>query len=470
MIKFVLNDINIETSHPPGMTLLDFIRYEKRLVGTKIGCREGDCGACTILMGELKDGNMTYQSMTSCITPLINAHGKHIVTIEGINGSDLTPVQQAMVNESGSQCGFCTVGFVVSLTGECLSGNQSSFDDLIGSIDGNICRCTGYKSIERACRQIQKKLEEKDTSDSVQWCSNQKIVPNYFGEIKSRIEKIEAFKKDDGKVIIGGGTDLLVQKHDHIYESNVYPVFGQKKLKGIDLRDGICSIGASTSISELMQSEEMNSMFPNLFGHMKLVASSPIRNSGTLGGNLVNASPIGDMTAFFLALNSSIVIQNDSDISRIVALKDFYHSYKTYDLNEGEYLAKIQFEIPGDHTHFNFEKVSKRTHLDIASVNSAMSISLMDHTIQEIHISTGGVAPIPKYLDNTREYLLGKELSADAVIEASKIMQNEISPISDARGSESYKRLLLRQLFWSHFIELFPDKVELSTLKTLSTS
>ena len=151
MIQFILNNTNLSTALPAGMTLLDFIRYERNLFGTKIGCREGDCGACTILVGQLKNGEIDYRSATSCLMPLGNAHGKHIVTVEGINFPGLSPVQQAMSDEGATQCGFCTPGFVVSLTGFCM---QKRNKDVVSAIDGNICRCTGYKSIERAAMNI----------------------------------------------------------------------------------------------------------------------------------------------------------------------------------------------------------------------------------------------------------------------------------------------------------------------------
>ena len=152
MVRFILNNEDIATDQPPGMTVLDFVRYRQNLKGTKIGCREGDCGACTILVGELVDGLVKYRSMTSCLMPLANAAGKHIVSIEGINPSDgsLTPVQQTLVDESGTQCGFCTVGFVMSLTGFCIDETDKTREMAVSSVDGNICRCTGYKSIERA--------------------------------------------------------------------------------------------------------------------------------------------------------------------------------------------------------------------------------------------------------------------------------------------------------------------------------
>src|SRR5215813_9386474 len=166
MIRFILNNHDIETNLPPGITVLDFVRYHQNLKGTKIGCREGDCGACTVLVGELVGGSIKYRSMTSCLMPLANAAGKHIVTVEGINPEDgsLTPVQQAMVDESGTQCGFCTVGFVMSLTGFCMDHvssphvSKGSVEMAISSVDGNICRCTGYKSIERAAAIVSRQL------------------------------------------------------------------------------------------------------------------------------------------------------------------------------------------------------------------------------------------------------------------------------------------------------------------------
>src|SRR6186997_3094039 len=156
MIEFILNETDIETDLPAGMTVLDFVRYRQNLKGTKIGCREGDCGACTVLVGELVGDKVRYRTMTSCLMPLANAAGKHIVTVEGINPPDgsLTPVQQAMVDRSGTQCGFCTVGFVMSLTGFCIDETPKTPEMAVSAVDGNICRCTGYMSIERAAVKL----------------------------------------------------------------------------------------------------------------------------------------------------------------------------------------------------------------------------------------------------------------------------------------------------------------------------
>src|SRR5687767_13034480 len=195
MIEFILNNEDIATDQPSGMTVLDFVRYYKNLKGTKIGCREGDCGACTVLIGELKNGAVTYRTMTSCLMPLANAAGKHIVTIEGINPSDgsLTPVQQAICDENGTQCGFCTVGFVMSLTGFCIDDTPKTPEMAVSSIDGNICRCTGYKSIERAANLLCQRLADDD----------RQYVPNYFAGIQERLAGLDGrIKQSETRAVV----------------------------------------------------------------------------------------------------------------------------------------------------------------------------------------------------------------------------------------------------------------------------
>ena len=184
----------------------------------------------------------------------------------------------------------------------------------------------------------------------------------------------------------------------------------------------------------------------------------------TIVGNFVNASPIGDMSILFLALNCKITFKNIQGKFRSIWLKDFYKSYKVYDLRKNEIIVNITFEVPDKSYNFNFEKVSKRTHLDIASVNSAISIKTNGKIIKKVHLSLGGVAPIPKYLQKTSAFLENKDLVIKTLKEANIIMQNEITPISDVRGSKEYKRLLARQLFYAHFIKLFPQNISLTEL------
>ncbi|HEY0426717.1 MAG TPA: FAD binding domain-containing protein [Pyrinomonadaceae bacterium] len=469
MIKFILNNQNIETDLPEGTTVLDFARYHKNLKGTKIGCREGDCGACTILVGELNAGTVKYRSMTSCLMPLANAHGKHIVTVEGINqpNSELTAVQQAMVNESGTQCGFCTVGFVMSLTGFCIDETEKSSEMSVSAIDGNICRCTGYKSIERAAKKISGQLSAAGGQKNLLKNAVEKgIVPAYFLEIKERLAELKNLNNrppatGHRPLFVGGGTDLYVQRHDEMVYAAAENLFDNSALRGVEETGDFIEIGASATVTDLLVSPAFQNLFPNLHKQLKLISSTPIRNMATLAGNFVNASPIGDMTVWFLGLDASIIF----DTGRELALKDFYLGYKTLAKTADEYITKIRFRK--DVQFFNFEKVSKRTYLDIASVNTAISLSLSESsageskTIAEAHASAGGVAPVPLYLRKTSEFLRGKEINRETIQQANEILQTEVAPISDVRGSAEYKRLLIGQLFTAHFVELFDFELEL---------
>lgn len=463
MITFILNNKIIRTSHKTGMTLLDFVRYEQRLTGTKIGCREGDCGACTVLVGTLNNNHVTYQSITSCISPLGNAHNKHIVTIEGTNlKSELTTAQIAMKDNYATQCGFCTPGFVVSLTGFALSNYEKNYNNALDAISGNICRCTGYKSIEKAAYEVCEKLDFNESQMPIEWLIKNNFVPEYFKEIPNKLKSlINENNEPSGAVFVSGGTDLYVQQADNLIDNHVHVIADNKALKEIKIKDNMCTIGSGTTVTELWNHAELNSYFPNLKKHLKLVSSEQIRNMASFGGNFVNASPIGDMTIFFLALNSDITIINSQGKERKLDLKHFYKGYKSFGLSEGELIKNIIFKIPTTNTKFNFEKVSKRTHLDIASVNSALSITVEKGHIKEAHVSIGGVAPIPKYLHKTSSFFKDKSLSVELVLKANAILQKEISPISDVRGSSDYKRLLARQLLFAHFIELFPDRFKL---------
>jgi xanthine dehydrogenase small subunit len=458
LIKFILNNKNIVTPLPPGMVLLDFVRYHQHLTGTKVGCNEGDCGACTLLVGELKNDTLQYRSLTSCLTPLGNVHGKQVVTIEGLNMEGLNPIQQAMYDESATQCGFCTPGFVVSLAGFCLSGKSATTDNAIAHIDGNICRCTGYKSIERAAGKIARLMQAREQEEPTSFVSNNQILPAWFAAIKQRLQVLHtelngALHATAATEWVGGGTDVYVQKHDAMKDAAIRFLIDEEQLKGITQQDNRCIIGASVTVTELGESPVMQQHFPRLAHYIKLVSSTPIRNIATVGGNLINASPIGDLTIFLLALDAQLVFKNGEQ-TRELPLRQLYKGYKTLDKHPDEHLAAISFELPGENTIFNFEKVSKRTNLDIASVNAAICITLQGDLIQQARISAGGVAPVPQLLVQTNDFLKGRPVTDETVNQAITIAQTEIAPISDARGTAEYKRLLLGQLIKAHFLTI----------------
>jgi xanthine dehydrogenase small subunit len=465
MITFILNDREVRLSAPSGTPLIEIIRRDQQLKGTKLACGEGECGACTVLVGSLDSDGVSYRSMTSCITPVANIQGRHVVTIEGLYSTTPGPVHQAMIDCNGTQCGFCTPGFVVSMTGGLLNAKRLTVIELITAMDGNICRCTGYKSIERAAEKIVDEVSKIGDSDTLDGLVNLGVVPSYFKSIRERLLKITngTALADPSGVNIGGGTDLYVQKPYEVRKTALHTMISYKELQGISIIDDICSIGASETMSSIQDSSLIQQIIPDIRKYLAPVGSTLIRNMATVGGNLANASPIGDLTIMFLGLDASIVLLEGNNERRI-KLKDFYLGYKTLAKASNTIIGRVEFVIPAMNS-YHFERVCKRTFLDVASVNSACTMECDDlHVIRNVHLSAGGVAPIPLYLSHTVDFLHGQTISAELILEANEVMQSEISPISDVRGSMEYKRLLLRQLFFVHMMKLSPVPLFLKEL------
>ncbi len=478
-IRFILNDGQVETLLPAGAVVLDFIRQHRRLLGTKEGCREGECGACTVLLGQLNDNEVQYKAVASCLLPLGELDGKHMVTIEGLNtGSlSLTPVQQALVEEGASQCGFCTPGIVMSLTGFFLSGKTLDYCDAIDALDGNICRCTGYVSIQRAAKKLSDtyapRLDNSNSKSRIQQLVQWSILPDYFlhipGQLKALNSRVSTrlspsaplFQKGSkGKsIVVAGGTDLYVQQPEELLGKQLELVSRRSDLTGIRKKGDWLFIGAGTTVEELKHSPLFNEVFPGMNHYLNLVSSTIMRSRATLAGNIVNASPIGDLTIILLSLAADLCLVKGRT-RRELRLRDFFKGYKKLDMRKGEIIETIEVPIPypGLDSRFHFEKVSRRRYLDIASCNTAISLEMDNNLINNVHLSAGGVAPVPLYLEETCAWLKGKEVTAANIRKAVKIVEQEISPISDVRGSARYKTLLLRNLVFAHFITLFPGK------------
>jgi xanthine dehydrogenase small subunit len=364
-----------------------------------------------------------------------------------------------MADEGATQCGFCTPGFVVSLAGFCLNGSEATQQNAIAAVDGNICRCTGYKSIERAAGKVAAIMKDRNGEEATAFVTKRKILPEYFSGIKERLHNLEAnplTTHHSPLTYVGGGTDLYVQKHEEMTNAAIRFVFDHPELSGISKKGNNCIIGPSATVSDLKASSIINEAFPSFQRYAKLISSTPIRNMATIAGNFINASPIGDFTIFFLALDAQLVL-SDGKAKRELPLRKLYAGYKTLDKKPEEYIEQVWFELPDKNTHFHFEKVSKRTHLDIASVNSAISITMNGTEIEKAGLSAGGVGPVPMYLQKTSEFLKRKKITEETIQDAVEIMRTEISPISDARGTKEYKTLLLGQLIKAHFMELFPE-------------
>jgi len=480
MTDFLLNDRVVHTDAPDGELVLDYLRKRERLVGTKEGCKEGDCGACAILIGELDEtGGVDYELTTSCLVPLGEMHGKHVVTIEGMNFPEkLNPPQREMVDCGGTQCGFCTPGFIVSMVWYMMCGQGGpSLEGVQRAIGGNLCRCTGYESINRAARRLVEKFAEGGEWRDI-WAADDRIaalvdaelIPDHFTDAPAKLRELPDpdapdQEADEADYLVAGGTDIYVQEGEDLPHGRVAVLNHFPHMEGVELTDGEFRCGALTSFEDFGQHPEIRRLIPNIDHHLFLIASLHIRNRATLGGNIVNASPIGDMTALLLALDSELVLETTDGDRRVVPMEEFFLDYKTMDRRDDELLTEIVFPDGGEATNVNFEKVSKRKALDIATVCSGARLrTTEDDEFAEADITMGGVAPTPYLLEDTRDYLLGRPLDEATIEEAINVAFDEISPISDVRGSADYKRLLVRQLIIAHVTELYPNRVQFTAL------
>ncbi len=471
-MKLLVNDRVHDLPVPAGEVLLDVLRRRLRLPGVREGCREGDCGACLVLLGEPTDaGTWRYRSANSCLVPAGDAVNRHVVTIEGLNGEGLNPVQQAIVDEGATQCGFCTPGIVVALTAFLLDAPRLDEETAGEAVAGNLCRCTGYVSLRRAAARLCAQFGDappppRASRERVDWLVRAGVLPPWFLTLPAPLTPDQPDAADAAgatPVTVGGGTDLFVQRPEELERRPLRFAAREPGLTGIRVSEGVCRIGGATPVEDIGEDDRLRACFPELRAYWRLISSLPIRHRATLAGNLVNASPIGDLSIFFLALDARLMLRRD-DRRREVPLREFFRGYKQRDLTPGETVEALTFNLPSGGDRFNFEKVSRRTHLDIASVNSALGLRMEGGRIARARLSAGGVAPIPLRLARTEAFLAGRGVTPETVREAMETARGELAPISDVRGSAEYKRTLLGRLVAAHFLRLFPDDLTELTL------
>jgi len=466
LLHLILNDQPVRIDQPPGLTVLEFLRDTVRLTGTKTACWEGDCGSCQVLLGESVAGGMRYDAVNSCILPLGDLAGRHLVTIEGLNGAGLNPIQRALVECGAVQCGFCTPGLVVALTGYLLNARSIDPPTAVAALGGNLCRCTGYGAIRVAVQELCRRFQGLAGADRLPALIASGVLPACFATIAERLAPLSPPDRPvtAGAVLVAGGTDLFVQRPEQMRQADCRFLSREGDLRGIAMESGWCAIGAATTVAEIRESPLLQACCPSLREDFDLFCSPPVRRRATLAGNLVNASPSGDLIIYFLALDAVLEL-TDGRNSRRLRLQDFYPGYKQTAKRPDEWITRIRFQPPGPAQRFSYEKVGKRRHLDIASVNTALSITLAGGRIASVRLAAGGVAPVPLLLADAAAVLLGQPLTAATVRAAATAAQREIAPISDGRGSADYKRLLLRQLLYAHFLKLFPEAIRWKDLR-----
>jgi len=458
MLSFILNQRVIQADEKPGMVVLDFVRDVAGLTGTKEACREGECGACTVLVGTPGPHGLTYKACASCLLPLGDVQGCHVVTIEGLSVGPLTRVQQLVVEKSASQCGFCTPGVVLSLTGFSLNSPAFACGEAVDALDGNLCRCTGYAAIRRVAQALSQQLAEapSEPEGRVATLVARGVLPEYFLEIPRRLEELAASSPEPRAggpeaVLVAGGTDLFVQRPEELSDSPLSFLLQRRDLDYVRQEDGCLRVGGAVTLEDFRLAAEVQTLFPTLRQDLLLHSSTLLRNRATLTGNLVNASPIGDMSIILLALGARLLLESVDGAPREVRLDAFYQGYKRLDLRPGELIAEVVIPPLPPGGRFNFEKVSNRRILDIAAVNSALRVVLgPDGRIADLRLAAGGVAPTPLLVPGMERFH-GLPPDPPTVEAMARHASQVVAPISDVRGEADYKRLLLGQLVRAHF-------------------
>ena len=469
IIKFILNDKIQEIHNPdPNETILNYIRLRLKKTGTKEGCAEGGCGACTIVIGELKKNNIIYKAINSCIAFTPSLEGKQLLVIEDLmlkNGS-LHPVQSAMVNYHGSQCGFCTPGFVMSLFS--MYKNNTSYDEktIEESISGNLCRCTGYRSIIDAAKSL-------NNSKSDQFKKNKrktiallkKIRPKSIFIHNSNIKYFAPRTVKDLKKIIkkypnlnflSGGTDmsLIVTKQKKDLENIIY-LNSIDELNYIKENDEYIEVGA---ITPLIKFELFIKKYYSDFNIiLKRYGSVQIRNVATIAGNIATASPIGDSLPLLLSLDASIVLES-FDKKIILPLKNFFISYRKTRLKKGQFISSIRIPIFKKNI-FKAYKISKRIDDDISSVCASFNLAIINKKIRNIKIAYGGMAATPKRAFYCEKILLNSNFSEDIILKAQKSLEKDFQPIDDMRASKDYRVEIAKNLLTKCFAEIKKNKL-----------
>ena len=470
-VTFFLNDEKLQVQpESPTQTGLQYLREHLQLVGTKEGCAEGDCGACTITEASLDtQGQVQYRAVNACIRFLPTLDGKAIWTVEGLAQSEhhLHPVQQAMVDHHGSQCGFCTPGFVMSLYTLYAQGvHHPTREHVVDQLSGNLCRCTGYRPIIDAGlamgsypqagpdtatvhKQLQK-LSEVQTSPLSLTADGQS-----YHAPRSTKQLTELMQQYPEAVVLAGGTDvgLWVTKQLRFLDRVIY-LGDVHELQTIDRDDGVIRIKAAVLLEDAYR--ELSHDYPELTELWKRFASTPIRSSGTLVGNLANGSPIGDTAPILIALGAKIVLQRGSE-RRELLLEDLYVDYGKQARHSDELIEAVLIPERAPDVLVASYKLSKRFDQDISAVCSAFVITLDDGVVASVRIAYGGVAATSRRAFQTEQALLGQPWQEPSVRDAMDALADDYKPLTDMRASSAYRLKTAQNLLYRFYLETSSD-------------
>jgi xanthine dehydrogenase small subunit len=444
-------------------SLADFLRADRQLTGTKVVCAEGDCGACNVLVGRLDGDGLRYEPVDACIQLLYQLDGKHVVTVEGLRpNGELHPVQQAMVGHHGSQCGYCTPGFVMALAGLEQGGAAADPDVVRLALTGNLCRCTGYLPILEAAAAAGTRpslAELYPSRDLVADLRQSARIPvrlqapggRSFFAPRSLAEAV-AFKADHPEaVIVAGATELGVLRNKKGLEPpTLMSLAHVSDLDRITGFDHAVSIGANVTWAQV--EAFARPVLPELYRLVIRFGSPQIRNVATLVGNVANGSPIADVLPFLFVMEAEVEALGMAG-RRCVAITDFYKGYKVKDLAPEEILTGVTVPLPAPDELWKLYKVSRRNDLDIATFGAAVRLKKAGDVITRAYVAYGGVAPTVVRLPATEAFFQGKLLAEETFRAAGRVARSEIQPITDVRGSRDFRLLLAETILLKFYFE-----------------
>ena len=468
-IEFILNDELIKINNvDTNVSVLNYLRIDKRLTGTKEGCASGDCGACTAIIAELKNNKLEYKAINTCIMFLYSLHGKQLITVEHLSNSKLHPVQQSMVDNHGSQCGFCTPGFVMSMFGMYKDKVKPSNQNIDEYLAGNLCRCTGYNSIKKAAKKMYsygrkdkfsknenkiikllKKIKHNDILISKN--NNKFYIPLNLKNLIQYTQNNKQYK------FVTGGTDIALEvtKKNNNINSLIY-LGNNKDLNYIKIKENYINIGSATPINKIIPI--LKKYYPSFADMFDRYGSTQIRNVASIGGNLGSASPIGDSLPALLALNAKLILQSKNQ--RLLDIKDFFKAYRKTALKNKEFIKEIRIPILKNHI-FKCYKISKRIDDDISSLFVAYLMKLKKNIIIDINIAYGGMDSIPNFAFKTQKYLIGKEFNLKNIDKSKQMIEKDFNPLTDVRASSSYRKLVSKNLMDRLFLEINNNKIRI---------
>ncbi|MFD2646934.1 xanthine dehydrogenase small subunit [Devosia albogilva] len=474
-IRFLLNGEEVTvTDVRPETTLLDWLRLERRLRGSKEGCAEGDCGACTVLVGRLSGDEVVYDSVTACIRFVGSLHGTHVVTVEHLRGENgtLHPVQQAMVDHHGSQCGFCTPGFVMSLYGLWMREPRPSRGAVEKALQGNLCRCTGYAPIIRAAEAMADYgLPEADPLWAERIAVKERIKALNDGRrvelgadagriiIPASVDDFATvYAENPGATIVAGSTDVGLWVTKFMRPIGPVIFIGHlEELKRIAENDSEVRFYAGVSYSEALP--VIGASFPELLPLWNRIAGEQVRNMGTIGGNIANGSPIGDTPPALIALGAKLTLRR-GDHRRELKLEDYFLAYGKQDREPGEFVESVTVPLLPAGEKFAVYKISKRREEDISALCGAFRVFVNDAGVVGMaRIAFGGMAATPKRAKAVEAALVGQSWTMATVEAVLPAFAEDFQPITDMRASKEYRLLAAQNLLKRFFLESEGEEV-----------